>query len=444
MENRDLLTLRKSSCAVDIIDCVFGIITFVLGYSYIKLMTTEWASSGIGFLIFTVLFTAVSLSYLYTKKKHIPKEALLYYTLTFLAVLPLGLYDENSFSWISTVLTMLLAVYSVTVACGVRMQDELGGFLFRDLYNSLFYRPMKSFGVQFYAVFMGGKDKSIRKTIVTVLLALFISIIVFFIAILMLSQVDDNFDKVAHVIISNVRLFLSDFSHIFAELPALFLALPVSLYLFAMFYTGVNTYKVSKYSAQEILDKRSKRKPVQEILFILPMIVLIFVYIVFFISHAMTLISVIHEGDILYSLYARQGFFELCQIAALNMLICLGTMTFCKKGEALSKILIVLNSIIAACTLILMITASIKLGLYVSMYGLTIKRIHAAWALFVIFAGFILLLIRQFKNYNSIKWASAILVISYIILSLCGISRIAVNYNIAKCINNETASLPYE
>lgn len=414
---------------VDMIDFVFGILTLLLGYSFVRLILTVW-SSAMGYVIFTLLFSGVSLGYIYLRKRRIPKTAIFYYCLTILAVLPLGLYQHNSFSFMSIMITVMLAVYSMSVACGVRVQDKLGDFLLTDLYNSFLYRPFRNFGVQFYSIFMIGTEKPARKKIVTTVFAILISLIIFFVVIGILSGVDDNFEKLVSAIINTFK-----FSWFLDEILYLFLTLPVSLYLFAMFYSGVNNHNTMKYTEKEILTIRENREAASQILFILPMIVLSSVYLLFFIFHIKTLSSAMNEGGIVYSSYARQGFFELCQISAINILVCLGAMTFCKKNEKQSKAIILLNSLIAFSTLMLMIVATLKLGLYVNMYGLTPKRVHAGWVLFVIFIVFILLLIRQFKKYNFVKIASAVIVLSYITLSLCGITQIVAKYNFVNYAN---------
>jgi len=92
------------------------------------------------------------------------------------------------------------------------------------------------------------------------------------------------------------------------------------------------------------------------------------------------------EGFIV-SEYARQGFFELCKVMAVNFAL-LWVVTRMASPEAAGK-----RSFKTCCALLLaesMVFAVIalsKLGLYISCFGLTQLRLQSTWLVCVLFAG---------------------------------------------------------
>lgn len=98
-----------------------------------------------------------------------------------------------------------------------------------------------------------------------------------------------------------------------------------------------------------------------------------------------------------YAQYARRGFFELCAIAVLNLLVIL-VLTGCgKKTEGKSnRAITVYSCILCLFTLFIIATAMAKMVMYIDAYGLTRLRLYTAWFMLLLAVVFIVLLIRQF------------------------------------------------
>jgi hypothetical protein len=106
------------------------------------------------------------------------------------------------------------------------------------------------------------------------------------------------------------------------------------------------------------------------------------------------------EGWQIYSEYARSGFFELCQIAAINLFLLTLANLFCKKPQRENYVLKILNCLLSLLTLILIATAFSKMALYIGAYGLSIRRLLPC--LFMVFLavvciGVIVLQKRRFS-----------------------------------------------
>ena len=82
--------------------------------------------------------------------------------------------------------------------------------------------------------------------------------------------------------------------------------------------------------------------------------------------------------------YARQGFFELCRVVLLNFILLAAAEIFALKPLHGCRPLQGASAVILIQSILLWGTAASKLGLYISVFGFTAKRLLAAWALLVL------------------------------------------------------------
>ena len=81
------------------------------------------------------------------------------------------------------------------------------------------------------------------------------------------------------------------------------------------------------------------------------------------------------HGTEVYSQFAREGFFELCRVAAINGVVLVLANVLGKDGPCGSRAVRVWNAVLSGLTLLLLASAVSKMALYVSVYGLTAKRV---------------------------------------------------------------------
>ena len=407
------------------IDIVFAILSFFLANSFIN--NVIYLYEGYQFLLFTVLFIIYILSYIKLKTKEIQVKALPYCVLTILSALSVAIHGYNSFFYINLILTMVLAVYTLLVATNSRLSDNLSNYLCNDLFNGFIYRPLKNFLSIFQIFNVKTNSKFAPKNLLQIILSIIFTFVMCIIVIIILSDVDQNF----YNIFSNIL----DYIIFEINIGELYMTTLVCLYLYALVYSSINKQNLYSITTQRINKNNQGKKKIPSFVLIAPIISLTIIYVIFFISHISTIIDVLNTQNIIYSEYARQGFSQLVVISLLNLSIFAIYNIYTRKSISDEKIMKYILVGLGLCTLLIVITASIKLGLYINYYGLTIKRIHAFWALSMIFITFIILIINQFKKLNLIKYVSLIIVISYITISLIGFNTIAINYN--KMTNND-------
>lgn len=105
-----------------------------------------------------------------------------------------------------------------------------------------------------------------------------------------------------------------------------------------------------------------------------------------------------------YASYARQGFFELCRVAALNAAVLAGAWVLARRGTHLGLVKL-FSALLGGCTLLLLATAAAKLGMYVAAYGLTPARVQAAAGILWLLAVFCLGLARLRRRLPLVRWA---------------------------------------
>ena len=138
-----------------------------------------------------------------------------------------------------------------------------------------------------------------------------------------------------------------------------------------------------------------------------------------------------------YAEYAREGFFQLCLVSVINLFVISAVIVFMRRNNKANTVLLKIISIIfSVFTLVLIATAISKLVMYIDFYGLTPKRVHAAWFMAVLAVIFILIIIRQFaKKLNAVAVSIVVLVIMFAAIALPDIDGYIAEYNVDRYLN---------
>ncbi|MBQ8402402.1 MAG: DUF4173 domain-containing protein, partial [Clostridia bacterium] len=161
------------------------------------------------------------------------------------------------------------------------------------------------------------------------------------------------------------------------------------------------------------------------------------VYGVFFFSQWENYVSAFHgtlPENILYSEYAREGFFELCTVSFLNLCLLVATGMFtrrCAADKRAHPAVRVLHVLLSGCTLVLIATAVSKMFLYIEAYGLTVRRVYATWFMAVLALVFVLVIVKQFgPRLRLIALSMAVCVGMFALLGLADVEGRIAEYNV--------------
>ena len=134
----------------------------------------------------------------------------------------------------------------------------------------------------------------------------------------------------------------------------------------------------------------------------------------------------IEEGTLWTSTYARDGFFELCWIAAINFLMFSLVKWYSPRATRLMKITLTL---LGVQTLAFICLAFSRMGLYIGTYGLTFKRVFTCWFMGVLFITFGLLMAELWKKFNGLRIAVIVGAISFLALAYSDMPAWMTAYN---------------
>lgn len=136
-----------------------------------------------------------------------------------------------------------------------------------------------------------------------------------------------------------------------------------------------------------------------------------------------------------YALYAREGFFQLLAVSILNLIIVLVVMGYFRENKALKVILTVMS----LCTFVMIISSVLRMIMYIRYYYMTFLRIFVLWALLVLFALFVGVIISIYQEkFPLFSYSMIVITVLYIGLSFSHPDFIIAKINVANISQNDT------
>ena len=242
----------------------------------------------------------------------------------------------------------------------------------------------------------GADGKKKRQNFWLALLCLVLALPVLMLAANLLGQADAGFENLMQHVHGLFQWKLSEKA--WEELLLFALGLPVGAYLYGLLRGAALRRETRRVSA-ESLEKLRVLPPMGTNLVLGLFSAL---YFLFFGVQAGNLFAVFSghvPGTLTASDYARNGFFQLCGVMAINfglvwLLSLLAVET--RAGKWLQGLLMVQSIFLA-------VTAGAKLWLYISRFGFTPLRLLSAWAVTVLTAGCLLVLRTLIWGKNGLR-----------------------------------------
>lgn len=333
----------------------------------------------------------------------------------------------------SACLFFFLAYYSLGRSFGLNIEKRAGKFFFFDSLKAIFVFPCKEIWEFFPAVFhkrqtINEKSRKSLRNLLFVMLGLFISLIPAYIAVCLLSY-DSGFEN----LITN--LFDFDISKLLGHFGSFICGIPIAMSLFSVFFCCFRGKGDTVLTAHNAENMRKKSKFLPVALSGAVFVPILLVYLLFFFSqkeyYLAAFTGTLPEG-FSFANYAREGFFNLCVVAALNAALLFTISVFTHKREDGESTLPerIGSILLSLSTLLLITTAMAKMMLYISEYGLTYKRILTSWFMLLLFSAFLCVILRQiFRRVNLTASLLAIFIVFWGSLCLCDVDSVIAEYN---------------
>ena len=434
MMNMQRAMLKKENkFKPNMIDFIFAVITFVIGYMFSRWVLFAWLGWGVSAFATAYLLTVTA--YLIKKDSfHNSAETWFWLTVTWLVGLSYALWENAGIAAIRGLFLFCSAVYYIMVASGSLLTKKSGNFLLADGVNAFFVVPFANFINQYvsFKALNRSENKNSGKKL-PIFLGIVIALIMFLILIpLLLSADSGGFAIIVNAIERFFSLLIFEINF-WSFMFYLFFALPIAAYIYGLISGSAHKKYTDSFKVESLKETGEKMHRVQSVTIFIALGAICILYLVFILSQIpyffSAFIGVRPEGWLIYSEYARQGFFELCAIAAINLVVITVANLFAKNKRESNRLLKMFNIAISIITLVLIATAFSKMTLYISAYGLTMPRLLPCIFMVFLAAVFIALIVLQNKKFSIVRFS---LILGSIIICLMCLSNpdaIVVRYN---------------
>ena len=336
------------------------------------------------------------------------------------------LTDNGPVRFFARWIALLLWGYGVYCAGGNSQEERLGDMFVPEFLKANVLMPFSRLGAFFAAVFTGGRRNWLR-TALFVLLGLGLALVPLVLVVNLL-QYDVAFESLLR------RVFTEDLpTLIFWRLLYLMLAVAAATLLMSAM-RGSEEHRLSRVLDRERWNVFSIRRRFLPLTVSGAMLIpLLLLYGLFFFSqwpvYTAAFTGVLPQGWT-YADYAREGFFQLCAVCAINAVLHLFVSLFTKmgKGQGFRRALL---TALCLCSLILAATAFSKMVLYIRTYGLTPNRVYASWAMVLLTGAFLLALIGTYwRKMNMTRALLLLFTVLFGFLCLWDTNAMIAGYNV--------------
>ena len=277
------------------------------------------------------------------------------------------------------------------------------------------------------------RNKESHKKIGKIIKGILITIPIALIIIMLLASADEIFENIFsemfRIIFNIIRGIKFD-----AVMAKVILTIIIFIYLSSFFY-----YICEKYKREEE-EEEEEEGYVQKDNFTIKMIlgVLNTIYLIFCIIQINSLFM--RNTDINYADYARQGFFQLMAVSAVNLVMILVAK---RKGKD-DKYISITSIVMIIFTFIILISAALRMYLYETAYGYTLLRLLVYCSLFteaVLLIPTILYILN--KKINLSKTYFIVILTVYVCMNFLNFDYIIAKRNIDRYLNTENIDVSY-
>lgn len=284
-------------------------------------------------------------------------------------------------------------VWWILSRSGVLLEGKSGHLLPADVLNGLFRFPFPHFFTRIRTAFdalrgLRKRENPDKKRLWSTILAAAVCLVLFGLAVRLLADADDGFGE----LLWNFRLSWNiDLGEFWFHL---ILSLPVGAWLFGLM-DGALRCPEEELARQcgSISESLQRLRRVPVTLWVVVTAAFSALYLVFFIMQGSYLFGAftrtLPEGFVVAE-YARQGFFELCRVIAVNFTLLWMVTRLAEEERRENRLFTVICVVLLTESMLFAVIAFSKIALYISCFGFTAKRVQSIWLVCVLFLGCVL------------------------------------------------------
>lgn len=280
-------------------------------------------------------------------------------------------------------------VWWVLCRSGALLENQSGHLLPADAFNGFIQIPFGNFFLRLrmlVCLFKGRTKGSGKPQKRWMILAAIFCLALFVLAVSLLMRADDGF---ASLLDDFIEIFRFDFDAF--DVIIFILSLPVGAWLFGLMGGSARFSRTETDRQRDgVYAFLEKIRRVPAAFWITAVSLFSALYIVFFVLQGRYLFGAftrtLPEGFIV-SEYARQGFFELCKVMAVNFSVLWLVTRMADDSAKNNKAFLAACTVLLAESMLFAVIAFSKLALYISCFGFTPLRLQSTWLICVLFAG---------------------------------------------------------
>ena len=417
-------------------DIAFAFATLVIGFLYWNLIFDHMLGAGV--TVFALVIIAVSFVYLSKSGFRQNARSIVCLILAALSGVQFAIFDNLFIDFLNFLFLTCLFVYWICISTGRGIDGKLSVYMIGDAFKQFIIMPFSNYGCCIGGMKKGLANQKKGKGILAALIGVLIFMPLIAAVLNLLISADLAFES----FVGRVFDFIS-VDKVLTYIIQFLFGIPVAFYLYGLIYGNVTGRHSDKISAQSVDNAAEVIKIAPKATIYSVLTVFNIIYLAFFAVQAAYFFSAF-GGELpdtfTYAEYARRGFFELCMVAGINLLVLTVSHLTVKraKGEE-SKALKVLTVMISLFTILLIVTALSKMAMYIDAYGLTQLRLFTSWFMVLLLFVFLIICVRQFRKFNSPRLIIAGFVVMFMLLSYGNADGLIAKYNIARF---EAGTLP--
>ena len=418
---------------------IFALLAFIFAYFFVDTVI-DTVTIGIGVTAIVWSFAAFVLIYqLITKTKFTLRGVICLVVLLASSATFTFFRDYYGVSILVFLFDIALGLYWLFITFGASTSERLDYLAWFDALKALVIEPFSCFGHWFGAVFRGifGKKNSEEEPVEQKKknrtgLYVFLGIII---AIITSSVVIENLKGDAAFSALFDKLFNWGIDITFGDvILRVLLAFPLGCLLFGALFGATRRQRKSLFTYEGTHKAAGKVRFVPLMIVCIVIFPLLAIYLLYFFSQTAYFVSafsnILPEG-FTYAEYAREGFFELCSVAIINLIVITVSEIFSRYTEKKPALLKVTNTLLSLFALALMVIAQSKVVMYIRTYGMTPKRIFAFWFTIVIGVIFLFIVLYQFlPKINLTRCAVISSVLLLCVIAFANVDAMIAKYNI--------------
>lgn len=358
-----------------------------------------------------------------------PRESWFWAAVMLAQPLGCGLFENDALTLFPFLFSHLAAAQWALVRCGGAAALPVGALLPLDLVRGWFGIPFSNFHRLFQTIFYGAGKKLPKPKSKGVWWGLLGAVCVLPVLVWAFSTLV-NADAAFQNLAGSVQDWLAMFS-----LPAfladalnpgwLLLELFFACWFYGLFYGSKHLKEnTNRIKDREIYDAFDKMRLLPRQTPLVALALLCGLYLVFFLSQLSYLTAgfagVLPE-EYTAAEYARRGFFEMLQIALVNLSVLAAAAKLSRTPLRQSRGLRGLGIALCGSNLLFAAIAFSKLWLYISRFGLTSMRVLAGYAIAVVAIWSALAIASLLRPFGAVVWGVRLAAVLFCLLCLCNI-----------------------